>query len=160
MKNYITIYLFFLCFLFSNMAFSQQKADLVVVFKSSNSLYLFSDGDIINQYKIGLGYKPKGDKKEQGDYKTPEGKYTLDWRNPDSKFYKSIHISYPNKKDIAYAKKNDLKTGGDIMIHGQPVYDDRKRSGNWTHGCIAVSNKAIEQIWKLVDNGTPIHIFP
>ena len=156
----LSLFIFSILFCFSQSVFSQSKVDLVVVFKSDNMLYLFSEGKIVKNYDIGLGYNPKGDKKEQGDYKTPEGQYTLDWRNPNSKFYKSIHISYPNEEDIAYAKKHGLNTGGDIMIHGQPVYDNRKRTGNWTHGCIAVSNSAIDQIWQLVDNGTPIHIYP
>ncbi|HET7315440.1 L,D-transpeptidase family protein [Salinisphaera sp.] len=135
-------------------------ADLVVVMKAERELYLYRDGLIIAQYPIALGLAPVGTKRMRGDDKTPIGAYTLDWRNPNSDFHRSIHISYPNAADRARAAALGVPPGRNIMIHGQPDYDDRPRTGDWTHGCIAVSNAAIDQIWAHVPDGTPIHIYP
>lgn len=135
-------------------------ADLVVVIKSERELYLYRNGLIIAQYPIALGLSPVGTKRVRGDDKTPTGAYTLDWRNPDSRFHRSIHISYPDAQDRARAAALGEPPGKDIMIHGQPDYDNRPRSGDWTHGCIAVSDRAIDQIWARVPPGTPIHIYP
>lgn len=135
-------------------------ADLVVVMKSQRELYLYRDGLIIAQYPIALGLNPLGTKRMRGDDRTPIGAYTLDWRNPNSDFHRSLHISYPNAEDSAHASALGVSAGSNIMIHGQPDYDNRPRSGDWTHGCIAVSNTAINHIWARVPNGTPIHIYP
>lgn len=135
-------------------------ADLVVVMKSERELYLYRHGLIIAQYPIALGLDPIGTKRRRGDDKTPIGAYTLDWRNPNSEFHRSIHISYPDPSDRAHAAALGVAPGNNIMIHGQPDYDDRPRTGDWTHGCIAVSNRAINQIWAHVPVGTPIHIYP
>ncbi|WP_423823310.1 L,D-transpeptidase family protein [Salinisphaera sp. SPP-AMP-43] len=137
-----------------------QAADLVVVMKSERELYLYRDGLILAQYPIALGLAPIGTKRMRGDDKTPIGAYTLDWRNPNSDFHRSIHISYPDAEDQSRAAELGVSAGNNIMIHGQPDYDDRPRSGDWTHGCIAVSNTAIDQIWARVPDGTPIHIYP
>lgn len=135
-------------------------ADLVVVMKSERELYLYRHGLIIAQYPIALGLNPIGAKLRRGDDKTPIGAYTLDWRNPNSKFHLAIHISYPDQADREQAAARGVPAGSDIMIHGQPDYDSRPRTGDWTHGCIAVSNRAINQIWAHVPDGTPIHIYP
>lgn len=137
-----------------------QPADLVVVFKQARILYLYRDGMPIHRYPIALGGEPQGDKRREGDERTPVGAYVLDWRNPDSQFYKSIHISYPNARDLRYAARHGLDPGGMIMIHGQPDYALEKRTGDWTHGCIAVSNQAMDVIWRLVPDGTRIEIYP
>lgn len=134
--------------------------DLVVVIKSARMLYLYSDDALIKAYSIGLGDSPVGDKKQRGDEKTPIGAYTLDWRNPDSLYHRSIHISYPNAKDRAWARAHGVNPGGMIMIHGQPDYAFEQRIGDWTNGCIAVSNKAMDYMWQHIPMGTPIHIFP
>lgn len=144
----------------ANVARDQRTVDLVVVIKSERVLYLYSHGAIIGQYPISLGLDPVGTKHRRGDDKTPTGAYTLDWRNPDSLFHLSIHVSYPNAKDIAWAKAHGVKPGSNIMIHGQPDYAEQKRRGDWTHGCIAVSNAAMNEIWNQVPDGTPIHIYP
>lgn len=136
-----------------------KKADLVVVFKSKRELYLFRDGTVIDRYPIALGYDPVGPKHRRGDDKTPVGDYVINWRNPNSRFDLSLHISYPDASDRAYARRHGFKPGKNIMIHGQPDYSTHKRHGDWTHGCIAVSDKAIKQIWRLVPNGTPIQIY-
>lgn len=134
--------------------------DLVVVIKSKRLMYLYVDGLPVKSFHIGLGDQPIGDKRMRGDERTPVGAYTLDWRNPNSIYYKSIHISYPDAQDIARAKAQGVDPGGLIMIHGQPDYDFRKRTGDWTNGCIAVSNHAMDVLWRRVPMGTPIHIYP
>lgn len=141
-------------------AVSPSPVDLVVVRKSERVLYLYDHGLIVGQYPIALGRNPIGTKRHQGDNKTPIGAYRLDWRNPHSRFHRSLHISYPDKQDRAYARAHGRPAGDYIMIHGQPGYDSRARSGDWTNGCIAVSNTAIDDIWARVPDGTPIHIYP
>lgn len=137
-----------------------EPADLVVVLKGARTLYLYRDGLPIRSYHIGLGDHPRGDKHREGDERTPEGAYILDWRNPESIFYKSLHISYPNSQDLHYALSRGWNPGGNIMIHGQPNYATERRVGDWTDGCIAVSNRAMDEIWRLVPDGTRIHIYP
>ncbi len=138
----------------------EPPVDLVVVIKSERVLYLYADGILVKSYPIGLGDNPIGHKRQRGDERTPEGAYVLDWRNPESIYHRSIHISYPDARDIASARARGVHPGGAIMIHGQPDYDFRERTGDWTNGCIAVSNAAIDEIWARVEDGTPIHIYP
>jgi len=139
---------------------SSAPVDLVVVKKSERVLYLYDHGLIVGQYPVALGLNPVGTKRYQGDNKTPIGAYTLDWRNPNSQFHKSLHVTYPNASDQSWATAHHRPAGSMIMIHGQPSYDARSRTGDWTNGCIAVSNTAIEDIWARVPDGTPIHIYP
>ena len=141
-------------------------ADKVVVKKSERRRYLLQGEKPFRSYKISLGNNPEGHKERQGDGRTPEGRYHLDWRNPTSKFRKSLHISYPNTSDLLRARRNGVDPGGMIMIHGQPRpnrYRDLQeiiREEDWTQGCIAVSNYAIDEIWNYTANGTPIEILP
>jgi lipoprotein-anchoring transpeptidase ErfK/SrfK len=141
-------------------------AQAVLVKKQQRRLYLMRDGKPMRTYRISLGVQPEGHKERQGDNRTPEGHYTIDWRNPRSAFTKSLHISYPNARDRAHAASNGWDPGGMIMIHGQP---NRARNSalqqavaqeDWTQGCIAVSNPAIEELWRLIPDGTPIEIRP
>jgi murein L,D-transpeptidase YafK len=140
------------------------KADKVVVIKGKRILMLMRQGEIFKTYKVALGKRPDGHKIKAGDKKTPEGIYILDSRNPDSRFHLAIHISYPNEWDVQNAQKLRVSPGGGVMIHGLP--DDLGRIGklhrlsDWTDGCIAVSNSEIEEIWRLVPDGTPIEIKP
>ena len=140
-----------------------EKADLVVVDKSERTLWVFQDGKAIRTYRgLQFGDAPQGHKRFQGDEKTPEGRYTLDHANPQSSYYLSLHVSYPNAQDRAYARARGRSPGGDIFIHGQPnalSFDDRVE-GDWTDGCIALSNREIAEIWSLVPDGTPIEIRP
>ena len=147
-----------------SLAFALPKADLVIVIKSKRKLYLIRKGKVIREYRVVLGPHPKGSKRRQGDGRTPEGRYILDYKNAHSKFYKSIHISYPNKADRERARKAHVNPGGSIMIHGQ-------KNGwgwasfivqhfNWTNGCIAVTNREMDEIWEAVKVGTPIEIRP
>jgi len=143
---------------------SIQKADRVLVVKSESKLYLKQNGKVIRSYPVALGGNPKGHKQRQGDQRTPEGRYILDLKNPNSAYYKSIRISYPNATDRAYARRKGVHPGGWIMIHGQkngyghlaPVI----QRYNWTNGCIAVTNAEMDEIWQAVDIGTPIEIRP
>ena len=140
------------------------KADSVLVIKSIHKLYLKKDNKVLKEYDVVFGTNPKGHKKREGDERTPEGSYILDFKKSDSAYYKAIHISYPSEQDKQMAKQQGVDPGGQIMIHGQ-------RNGfgwlslivqwfNWTDGCIAVTNKEMDEIWNAVDAGTPIVIEP
>ena len=135
-----------------------KTADQVVINKGERQLLLMRRGEVWRSYPIGLGFAPEGHKQREGDGRTPEGDYILDWRNPESKFHLSIHISYPDTKDKARAKANRVSPGGDIFIHGYPAYTGEMR--DWTLGCIAVTDEAMDEIWATVPNGTPITIRP
>ena len=140
------------------------QIDKVIVIKQERLLMLMKEGEIFRAYRVALGKKPVGHKEICGDQRTPEGFYTLDSRNPESRFYKAIHISYPNDNDIMNAQRLGKQPGGDIMIHGLPHNLNHlgalHRKVDWTDGCIAVTNSEIEEIWKLVPDGTPIEIRP
>ncbi len=110
---------------------------------------------------IQLGANPVGPKRFQGDRRTPEGRYTIDWGNPRSLYHLSLHISYPDADDTAYAQARGRSAGGMIMIHGQPNgWEQGRVPGDWTDGCIALSNAQIEALWEAVPDGTPIEIQP
>ncbi|HDH11808.1 MAG TPA: hypothetical protein ENG83_06385 [Nitrospirae bacterium] len=132
--------------------------------KSSKRLTLFSDEKVLKSYRVALGRNPEGPKLVKGDKRTPEGRYIIDSRNPDSKYHLSLHISYPNEIDREIAGIAGVSSGGNIMIHG--IGDEYAWMGkfhavlNWTDGCIAVTNEEIEEIWRLVPDGTAIEIRP
>jgi len=142
------------------------RADLVLVKKSTNKMYLIDDGEVMKEYKVSLGQNPIGDKVQRGDLRTPEGRYLLDYKNENSKFYRSLNISYPNEYDVAEATARGVDPGDAIVIHGLPngVRDSDIKGEmyplNWTEGCIAVRNKEMDEIWQLVDVNTPIEIRP
>jgi murein L,D-transpeptidase YafK len=139
-------------------------ADRVLVLKKERTLELLSDGKVIKTYKVALGGDPIGPKTRQGDHKTPEGVYVLDSRNPHSRFYKSIHISYADARDRSVAQRNGVSPGGDVFVHGLPNrygwVGSSHRLKDWTDGCIAVTNDEIDEIWLAVSDGTPIEIRP
>lgn len=140
------------------------KIDKVIVYKEKRRMLLMRGGEVLKTYQVSLGKTPMGPKEKEGDKKTPEGKYILDWKNPNSKYHLSIHISYPNDDDKRNAEQKGVSPGGDIMIHGCPnglgwnwkYY----KVNDWTDGCIAVNDEEIEEIWNVVENGTEIEIFP
>ena len=140
------------------------KADKIVVVKRERSLSLYRQGELLKVYYVSLGGDPRGSKGTEGDLKTPEGSYVIEGRNPYSKFYKSLRISYPNEQDVAAARAKGEKPGSDIYIHGlsQKMEWAGKyhRFYNWTKGCIAVTNSEMDELWHAVDNGTPIYILP
>jgi len=139
-------------------------ADEVIIDKSDRVLQLLNKGKIFRTFKIALGISPTGDKKAEGDFKTPEGRYLLDLRNPNSDYFLSIHVSYPSVADRREAKQFGLDPGGDIMIHGQPNLPSHSeayyQTQDWTNGCIAVSNSDMIDIWLMTGENTPIEIRP
>lgn len=139
-------------------------ADRVVVLKKERTLQLVSRGKVVKTYKIALGGDPVGPKTRQGDHKTPEGTYVLDFRNAHSQFHMAIHISYPSDRDRAAARAKGASPGGDVFVHGLPngfgYVGAAHRLKDWTDGCIAVTNEEIDQIWAAVADGTPIEIRP
>ena len=134
-----------------------QQADAIRVSKSERRMQLLRDGKVLRTYRIALGDAPVGHKRQQGDERTPEGDYTISFRNAKSRFHLSLRVSYPNAADRAQAAARGVDPGGDIMIHGNtpPGY-----TSDWTDGCIAVTDAEIEEIWRLVPVGTPIRIDP
>ena len=140
------------------------KATGIVVKKADRKMMLYENDKLLKTYKISLGRRPIGHKVQEGDYKTPEGLYTISYKNAQSECYKSLKISYPNKIDRQNAKKLGVSPGGNIMIHGVGKYFAYIKKidtpTDWTFGCVAVTDEEIDEIWKMVDVGTPIQIDP
>lgn len=138
--------------------------DRVVVRKSARVMELYRRGKLVRTYKVALGLRPSGHKEQEGDFRTPEGRYTLERRNPNSDYFLSIQISYPNAVDMAQAKKLGVSPGSAIMIHGLPNNPSKSMTYytrmDWTDGCIAVSNSDMVEIWLMTAPGTPIEILP
>lgn len=140
------------------------RADFVLVEKSRHRMTLMYGGEPIRSYSVSLGRGGSDPKQREGDGRTPEGRYVIDWRNPSSKFHLSLHVSYPNAHDRQNARRLGAAPGGSIMIHGTP--NGWEWAGpfinlvDWTDGCVAVSNAEMEEIWKAVPDGTPIEIRP
>jgi murein L,D-transpeptidase YafK len=139
-------------------------ADRIVVNKSKREMTLLREGKVLRRYRIGLGQAPVGPKQREGDSRTPEGLYTISGRNPASAYHLSLRISYPNAADVERARRAGDNPGGDIMIHGLPNGEaksaEHRRMTDWTLGCIAVTDGEIEEIWRMVPDGTPIEIRP
>jgi murein L,D-transpeptidase YafK len=136
--------------------------DGIVVDKSERRMDLMSGGAVVRSYEIALGSAPDRDKQQEGDGKTPEGRYVIEGRNPKSAFHLSLKISYPDAADRAAADARGVSPGGDIFIHGAPNWWllPGQPPGDWTRGCIAVTKAEIEEIWRLVPDGTPVEIKP
>lgn len=138
-----------------------QKADFILVGKSARKLILFSNGKPLKSYNVSLGGNPKGHKQEEGDLRTPEGLYSIDFKNWNSQFRRALRIDYPNKKDVARAESEGVPPGGNIMIHGEPndsakktrlrTYVAKKGRWDWTEGCIAVTDREIDEIYQAID---------
>ncbi len=141
-----------------------EVADRVVVNKGARQMLLLRGDAVIKSYQVALGTDPVGAKTRQGDGKTPEGTYSLDRRNTCSKFYRSIHISYPSPAEQKAARARGVSPGGNVMIHGLPnglgKVGELHALLDWTNGCIAVTNAEMDEIWQLVADGTPIEIRP
>jgi murein L,D-transpeptidase YafK len=140
------------------------RADLVVVKKAARTLELYRGRELLRSYRVSLGKNPQGPKQREGDGRTPEGRYTLDYRRENSSFHRALHISYPSPMDAQAARTLGTNPGGLIMVHGL-------RNGlgaigrlhtviDWTDGCVAVTNREIEEIWRVVPDGTPMVIEP
>lgn len=130
----------------------------VEVHKADRKMYLLHGTQILKSYDIELGGTPVGAKQFEGDGKTPEGAYYITHRNPNSTYHLSLGISYPNPADVAFADAQEQKAGDNIFIHGQPT--GTRERGDWTVGCIAVKDRDMENIYAMVNPGTPINIFP
>lgn len=158
----LRLFLFF--FLMVTPVITVSAVDLVTVNKAERRMYLLEQGQIVREFQIALGRNPVGHKQQEGDRRTPEGRYRLDYVKEDSAYYRSMHISYPSDEDRARAKARGVDPGGFIMVHGQ-------RNGfgwsgwltqrfNWTDGCIALTNREMDEFLALVPVGTEILILP
>ena len=141
-----------------------EQADQIVVYKGQRRLVLLNDGRVLKSYRVALGKRPVGHKLFEGDFRTPEGRYYIDYRLRNSGYHRALHISYPNDNDIERSNIMRTDPGGDIMIHGLPNGRTAQYKGHpnkdWTAGCIAVTNQEIQEIWAMVPDGTPIDILP
>ena len=165
MKKLIIAFIFFQTFF--TLCFAKgpsiYQVDEIQVFKSEHKMLMLFEGVVTREYFIRIGkggYKPKV---KEGDGKVPEGAYYLDAKNPNSKFYKSIRISYPNEDDISRAQLGGYEPGGQIFIHGYPKIGARFLKGNWSQGCIVVENWEMQEIWNNITEEAlpvPIKIFP
>jgi murein L,D-transpeptidase YafK len=138
--------------------------DKVLVVKSERRLHLISHGETLKSYRVSLSKQANGAKRREGDLRTPEGLYWIDWRKTSEKYQLSLHISYPNARDQAYAREQGVPPGGMIMIHGTPLDEEYPEwffhTLDWTEGCIALKNDDMREIWSLVKDGTLIEIRP
>ena len=144
---------------------SGPQIDKIVVYKGKRRMYTYSNGKVVNEFRISLGKNgDKGNKVKAGDYRTPEGSYTIVRKKCDNRLYKSLMISYPNAADKARAAAKGYSTGGYITIHGQPKWnadghgDNFTLSRDWTEGCMALPNAAMDKLWRAVANGVKIDI--
>lgn len=143
---------------------AEAAVDRVLVEKAERRLTLLENGRALKRYRVALGSEPVGDKERRGDGRTPEGVYRIDRRNAESAYHRSLHVTYPDDPHRARARKLGVSPGGDIFIHGLPTgygwLGASHRARDWTAGCIAVTDEEIEEIWRLVADGTPIEIRP
>lgn len=143
---------------------ARPEIDRLRVDKSERRLELISRGVVVAEYRVALGASPEGPKREEGDGRTPEGLYEIDGRKRDSDYHLALHVSYPNAEDRAQAEARGIDPGGAIMIHGLPnglgFVGASHAMMDWTDGCIAVTNREIEEIWEWVRDGVPIEIEP
>ncbi len=143
---------------------SGKAVDKVLVIKSERKLHLMGRGEVLKTYRVSLGKEPKGAKLREGDSRTPEGFYWIDWRKVSERYNLAMHISYPNARDAAGARKKGVPPGGMIMIHGTPLDDEYPEwyfsTLDWTEGCIAMKNADMRELWNVVKDGTLIEIRP
>ena len=143
---------------------ASKTVDKILVIKSARRLELISDGKVIRSYRISLGKQPKGPKLQEGDKRTPEGLYWVDWRKRSDKFNLAMHINYPNITDAAKARREGVNPGSMIMIHGTPDSEDNPEelfhTLDWTDGCIAMKNYEMREVWSMVKDGTMVEIRP
>jgi len=141
-----------------------KRADKIFIEKSKHSMTLMNGTEVLKTYKVALGGQPVGAKDRQGDHKTPEGLYTVDRKNPNSKFHRALHLSYPSAADKEKSAKLGVNPGGDVEIHGLGALfgwvGAEHRLRDWTDGCIAVTNEEIDEIYPLVEVGIRVEIKP
>lgn len=150
--------------LHANAPLNGKTVDKVLVVKSERQLHLVSRGETLRTYRVSLGKQPTGHKRREGDQRTPEGFYWLDWRKTSEKYNLSMHISYPNARDLEQARADGVNPGSMIMLHGTPVDEEYPEwffhTLDWTEGCIALTNADMREVWSLVKDGTLIEIRP
>ena len=129
----------------------------VIALKSQRTLVLLNGQTQLKAVRFGLGFAPVGHKRFRGDGRTPEGVYHVNRRNPNSAYHLSLGISYPNDEDRAYAARFNRSPGGDIFIHGTPR--EYVGQGDWTAGCVAISNSEVEEVYAMVRDGTPVYLY-
>ena len=138
--------------------------DRILVEKSARKLSIFRDDKKLKSYRVALGRNPVGPKEQEGDMKTPEGLYTIDWRNPQSDYHLALHVSYPSEEDNVRAAERGVNAGFDIMIHGITNgggwIGAFHRWHDWTAGCIALTDEEIEELWRVTPDGTMVEIRP
>ena len=143
---------------------AEPTVSVVRVLKSERKLQLWAGPQLLHEFPVALGSSPLGHKQQEGDGKTPEGRYVLDYRKADSAFYKALHVSYPNAQDLAAARARGVNPGGLIMIHGQKNglgwLAFLSQRFDWTQGCIALRNEQMDILWRLTPLGTPVDIRP
>ncbi len=151
-------------FIISSFSYAQDTIDIIIIKKSERTLYAVKDDKIIKKYNVALGRNPIGHKKKEGDKKTPEGYYFIDGKNAKSKFFLSLHTSYPNFHDKRVAEKRNLNPGSHIAIHGLPplsILSQYLYNGpDWTDGCIALNNNDMKELWDMTEEGVQILIKP
>lgn len=161
----------FLCLSFASLLHANanpipvgQSIDKVLVIKSERRLHLMSRGESLKSYRVSLGKRPDGPKQREGDQRTPEGFYWIDWRKASDKYNLAMHISYPNARDLARASAEGVRPGNMIMLHGTPLDEEYPewffQTLDWTEGCIALTNDDMREVWSLVKDGTLIEIRP
>jgi murein L,D-transpeptidase YafK len=139
-------------------------ADSILIVKSEHRLYLMRGGEPVRSYAIALGLSPVGPKRQEFDFRTPEGHYVIDARRPNSRYFRAMHVSYPNTEDRKQAAERHVSAGRDIMIHGLPNVLQKPLSyyqtQDWTNGCIALSNEDLLEVWALVRDRIAVEIRP
>ncbi len=140
------------------------KVDRILVEKARRRLTLFHADQALKEYRVSLGRQPVGAKEREGDGKTPEGTYRVVEHKRNSGYHRALRLSYPEPHDVRRAAAAHVAPGSDIMIHGMKnglgLTGRWHRFFDWTAGCIAVTNSEIDQIFALVDDGTPVEIRP
>lgn len=137
------------------------KADKIIVSKRCKYMFLMKKGKVLKRYHVAMGRNRLGHKQQEGDFRTPEGTYCISERKLQSQFYKALRVSYPNAQDVQRAYALGVPPGGDIMIHGVAPHHAKRRSRYiYTRGCIALANREMDEVWSMVEPGTPIEIRP
>lgn len=145
-----------------DLAAAVDRVDRILIEKSARRLTASRQGETVLQYNVALGFAPTGDKAQEGDGKTPEGLFRVNRRNDKSSYHLSLGLDYPQSEDKTLAAAAGVSPGGDIFIHGQPntLADMLILPGDWTAGCIAISDTEMDVLWKLVELGTVVEIRP
>jgi len=138
--------------------------DHILVIKKERKMYLYKNGLVQKVLPVSLGKNPMGDKQRRGDNRTPEGEFFIKKKLCSPKYYRSLCISYPTLSDIENARQKGIDPGGSITIHGQPKWsangkgNDYTLSHDWTQGCVAITNDAMEALWYQIEEGVSIEI--